>query len=34
VQVTREDGLNTNGAETWGQFFVYQAYNDRAGRMH
>ena len=34
VQVTSEDGLNTYGAVTWGQFFVYQGFNDRAGWMH
>jgi acyl-homoserine-lactone acylase len=32
--VTSEDGLNTYGAVTWGQFFVYQGFNDRAGWMH
>jgi acyl-homoserine-lactone acylase len=34
VQVTSEEGLNTYGAVTWGQFFVYQGFNDRAGWMH
>jgi acyl-homoserine-lactone acylase len=34
VPVTSEDGLNTYGAVTWGQFFVYQGFNDRAGWMH
>jgi acyl-homoserine lactone acylase PvdQ len=26
--------LNAYGAVTWGQFFVYQGFNDRAGWMH
>ena len=34
VQVTSEEGLNAYGAVTWGQFFVYQGFNDRAGWMH
>ncbi len=34
VQVTSEEGLNTYGAVTWGQFFVYQGFNERAGWMH
>src|SRR5205814_5612754 len=34
VQVTSQDGLNDYGAVTWGQFFVYQGFNDRAGWMH
>jgi acyl-homoserine-lactone acylase len=34
VQVTSGEGLNTYGAVTWGQFFVYQGFNDRAGWMH
>ena len=25
---------NAYGAVTWGQFFVYQGFNDRAGWMH
>jgi acyl-homoserine lactone acylase PvdQ len=29
-----EEGLNAYGALTWGQFFVYQGFNDRAGWMH
>src|SRR5207247_1503376 len=32
VQVTSDEGLNAYGAVTWGQFFVYQAFNERAGR--
>src|ERR1044071_8752068 len=34
VQVTSDEGLNAYGAGTWGQFFVYQGFNDRAGWMH
>jgi len=34
VQVTSQEGLNDYGAVTWGQFFVYQGFNDRAGWMH
>ncbi|QDP19213.1 penicillin acylase family protein [Sphingomonas xanthus] len=33
-QVTSEEGLNAYGASTWGQFFIYQGFNDRAGWMH
>src|SRR5690606_9177031 len=28
------EGLNAYGAVTWGQFFVYQGFNERAGWMH
>jgi len=34
VQVHSEEGLNAYGAVTWGQFFVYQGFNDRIGWMH
>jgi acyl-homoserine-lactone acylase len=34
VQVTSQEGLNDYGAVTWGQFFVYQGFNDHAGWMH
>jgi acyl-homoserine-lactone acylase len=34
AQMTSEEGLNAYGAITWGQFFVYQGFNDRAGWMH
>ena len=34
VQMSSEEGLNTYGAVTWGQFFVYQGFNERAGWMH
>ncbi len=33
-QVTSAQGLNAYGAATWGQFFVYQGFNERAGWMH
>jgi acyl-homoserine-lactone acylase len=34
LQMTSDEGLNAYGAVTWGQFFVYQGFNDRAGWMH
>ncbi|MCR4373460.1 MAG: penicillin acylase family protein [Acidobacteria bacterium] len=34
AQVVSDEGLNAYGALTWGQFFVYQGFNDRAGWMH
>jgi acyl-homoserine-lactone acylase len=34
AQVTSEEGLNAYGALTWGQFFIYQGFNDKAGWMH
>jgi acyl-homoserine lactone acylase PvdQ len=34
LQMTSEQGLNAYGAATWGQFFIYQGFNDRAGWMH
>ena len=34
LQMTSEEGLNAYGATTWGQFFIYQGFNDRAGWMH
>jgi acyl-homoserine-lactone acylase len=34
VHMVSEDGLNAYGAVTWGQFFVYQGFNDRLGWMH
>jgi acyl-homoserine-lactone acylase len=34
VQVHSDEGLNAYGAVTWGQFFVYQGFNDRIGWMH
>ena len=32
--MTSEQGLNAYGAVTWGQFFIYQGFNDRVGWMH
>src|SRR5258708_6629325 len=34
LQMVSEEGLNVYGAVTWGQFFIYQGFNDRAGWMH
>ncbi len=34
VHVVSEEGLNAYGAVTWGQFFVYQGFNERTGWMH
>ncbi len=34
LQMTSEEGLDAYGAVTWGQFFVYQGFNDGAGWMH
>jgi acyl-homoserine lactone acylase PvdQ len=34
VQMVSDEGLNAYGAVTWGQFFVYQGFNERAGWMH
>src|SRR5499427_9183807 len=34
AQMSSEEGLNAYGALTWGQFFIYQGFNDRAGWMH
>jgi acyl-homoserine-lactone acylase len=34
AQVTSDTGLNVYGASTWGQFFVYQGFNEHAGWMH
>jgi acyl-homoserine-lactone acylase len=34
LQVTSDEGLNAYGAATWGQFFIYQGFNARAGWMH
>jgi acyl-homoserine-lactone acylase len=34
AQMTSDEGLNAYGALTWGQFFVYQGFNERAGWMH
>lgn len=34
VHMVSEQGLNVYGAVTWGQFFVYQGFNERCGWMH
>jgi acyl-homoserine-lactone acylase len=34
LQVTSGEGLNAYGAATWGQFFIYQGFNAKAGWMH
>lgn len=34
VHVVSEQGLNAYGAVTWGQFFVYQGFNEKTGWMH
>lgn len=34
VQVSSKEGLNVYGAVTWGQFFVYQGFNEYCGWMH
>ena len=34
AQMVSEEGLNAYGALTWGQFFIYQGWNDKAGWMH
>lgn len=34
VHVISEEGLNAYGAVTWGQFFVYQGFNEHCGWMH
>jgi acyl-homoserine-lactone acylase len=34
VQMVSEEGLNVYGAVTWGQFFIYQGFNENCGWMH
>jgi acyl-homoserine-lactone acylase len=34
LQMTSDEGLNAYGAATWGQFFIYQGFNEKAGWMH
>jgi len=34
VHVKSNEGLNAYGAVTWGQFFVYQGFNEYCGWMH
>jgi acyl-homoserine lactone acylase PvdQ len=34
LQMVSDEDLDAYGAVTWGQFFVYQGFNERAGWMH
>jgi acyl-homoserine lactone acylase PvdQ len=34
VHMASEEGLNAYGAVTWGQFFIYQGFNEHCGWMH
>jgi acyl-homoserine-lactone acylase len=34
LEMTSNEGLDAYGAVTWGQFFIYQGFNDRVGWMH
>ena len=34
LQMTSDAGLNAYGASTWGQFFLYQGWNENLGWMH
>jgi len=34
VHVISQEGLNAYGAVTWGQFFVYQGFNEKTGWIH
>lgn len=34
VQLVSEEGLDAYGAVTWGQFFIYQGFNQHCGWMH
>ncbi len=34
VHMVSEEGLNAYGAVTWGQFFIYQGFNEKLGWMH
>src|SRR5262249_33705861 len=34
LQMVSDEGLNAYGAATWGQFFIYQGFNDKVGWMH
>lgn len=34
LQMASDEGLDAYGAVTWGQIFVYQGFNERAGWMH
>ncbi|UUZ57436.1 penicillin acylase family protein [Massilia sp. H-1] len=34
IHMASDEGLNAYGAVTWGQFFIYQGFNERVGWMH
>jgi acyl-homoserine-lactone acylase len=34
VHINSDEGLNVYGAVTWGQFFIYQGFNEHCGWMH
>jgi acyl-homoserine lactone acylase PvdQ len=34
LQTTSDQGLDAYGAVTWGQFFIYQGFNEHTGWMH
>jgi len=34
LQMVSNQGLDAYGAATWGQFFIYQGFNERVGWMH
>lgn len=34
IHMVSKEGLNTYGAATWGQFFIYQGFNEHCGWMH
>ncbi|HVM90152.1 MAG TPA: penicillin acylase family protein [Puia sp.] len=34
AQMSSDEGLNAYGAATWGQFFIYQGFNEHCGWMH
>jgi acyl-homoserine-lactone acylase len=34
LQMSSDEGLDAYGAATWGQFFIYQGFNEHLGWMH
>src|SRR4030095_16299135 len=34
IHMSSNEGLNAYGAVTWGQFFIYQGFNEHCGWMH
>ncbi|QBN17576.1 penicillin acylase family protein [Flavobacterium nackdongense] len=34
IQINSDEGLSAYGAVTWGQFFIYQGFNENCGWMH